>query len=354
MFSGFPWLFLGYSQTTHALGGFAPLIGIYGVSFSIAVISGAFIGMYRDKNIRGKIFALVLIPVLWGSAYGLSYVHWTHPEGKTIKVSLIQGNVPQALKWQPEKVADTLSMYLQLSQQNWNSDLIVWPEGAMTILQQQASEYFKAVSKEAKAHNTTIITGIPVLKNNKYYNAMIVMGDGKGQYLKQHLVPFGEYIPLSSVFGNIVKKLNIPMSELSSGPPHQPNLTAAGLSIGPFICYEIGFPSEVLESLPKAQLLIVITDDSWFGKSIAASQQLQFAQMRARETGRYLLSSTNNGITAIVGPTGKIIKKALPYRREVLTGEVTAMAGSTPFVHIGVYPGLIALFSILILALLFF
>ncbi len=343
--TGFTWLTLGYSQINSPLSGYGPIIGVFGISLITTFISSLLVSLFFTKSLqtRGLIFSTLILILIAGQ--GLRTINWTKPSSAPIKVSLIQGNVKQEVKWQPQQIQNILQTYWQLTNQHWDSDLIVWPEAAITITNFDAKDFLQELDQTAKQHRATVITGIPILKINEYYNGVIALGMGHGEYLKRHLVPLGEYVPLRFIFDFFNHYVQIPMADMSKGPKHQPELHSDGITIAPFICYEIIFPEEVLDSLPQAQMLLVVSDDSWFGTSIAAAQHLQMGQMRALETGRYLLFSTNNGMTAIIDPKGKIQAGIPAFTTMVLTGTAQGMQGSTPFVIIGIYP-------ILILALL--
>lgn len=256
---------------------------------------------------------------------------------------MVQGDIPQALKWDQAYVQTTLKRYLDLTEPYWHSSLIIWPEAAIPLLAQDAKPFLTLINTQATQAHATLMTGIPVQDGFTYYNAMLALGNGQGIYYKRHLVPFGEYLPFSSLLRGLINFFNIPMSDFSEGPEHQALMQANGHPIAAFICYEIAYPELVRTDLPQAKLLINISDDAWFGHSFAAAQQLQIGQMRALETGRYALFSTNNGITAIVSPDGAIQARAPAFQPAVLTGQITFMQGETPWVKLGTYPLLILL-----------
>lgn len=348
--TGFPWLLLGYTQASTPLKGLAPLIGVYGLSFVLVFTSSVIISCFTLRNFRINILALLLVLLFWGSGALLTEHQWTAPAGKPLRVSLIQGNVPQELKWQPSQIDTILADYYRLTQQHWNSQIIVWPEAAVTITNDAAANYLQQLAAQAKQNNTSIIMGIPIAMNERYYNGMITIGNGSGMYLKRHLVPFGEFMPLRSVLNFLSQYILIPMSDFSSGPQQQTAPIANGITIAPFICYEILYQNEVLPAFPAAQLIVVVTDDSWFGKSFAAAQHLQMAQLRALETGRSVLFATNNGITAIIDAYGNLTG-VLPERQQaVLSALVQPMNGSTPLVYYRNYPILFGLFACLMIA----
>ncbi len=350
LLTGFPWLFLGYSQVATPLRGLAPVTGIYGISWAVAFSSSLLVVLFvfARKKLGLTLMIIVLFIGVWSLGFALTHIQWTQPIGPATKVSLVQGNIPTQIKWDEAHTIASLNLYEKLTYPLQDNQIIVWPEAAIAYPLNQAEGFINKLNDKLKSQNSALITGIPVDQDNRFYNGAIAIGNGTGIYLKQHLVPFGEYIPLRFLlewFGNY---LQIPMSDFSSGSHHQPLIIANGIPVATYICYEIAFPELVLRSLPEGQLLITLSDDSWFGKSFAAAQHVEIAQMRALETGRYLLMSTNDAITAIINPQGKVIAFAPLYQVAVLTGTIHAMIGSTPWMKMGSYPILLIMLMLII------
>ena len=345
---------MGYSQLTTPLKGLAPIIGVYGLSLVTALIAGALVLLSTKQTRFIKFISLLLI---FGSI-GLGWIFknhaWTKPIGNPIKASLIQGNIPQTIKWDASYVMKNINVYKNLTFENLSSQLIVWPEGAFPIYAQDAKKFIQQLGALAKKNHSNIIFGVPILntKTQQYYNGLLLIGDNQGEYLKRHLVPFGEYIPLQSIFGKAMQYFKIPMSGFSQGPAHQADLIINNIRIAPFICYEIAFPNEVLNSAENSELLLTLSDDSWFGRSIALAQHLQMAQMRSLETGRYQLLSTNTGITAFISPFGKILKGAPIDKRVVITDDVQPMIGKTPLMMWHYYPVMGLIIVMLMMAMM--
>jgi apolipoprotein N-acyltransferase len=346
--TGFPWLLLGASQTSSPLRGLIPIVGELGLSFLVSLSSALLIMVivpwfssvkkYFPVTRPQQIFSGVSLLLMWGLGAVLIPIQWTQPFHAPFEVALVQGNIPQQMKWTQEYILSSIERYVKLTQPVWNKPLIIWPETAIPLFANDAQNILNELSQKAKNNHAVLITGIPVQEGFDYYNAAIALGVGKGEYLKRHLVPFGEFVPFSKLFGSLLGFLNIPMSSFSEGPAHQGLIQMQGIQIGMYICYEIIFPSLVLSDLPQANLLVTISDDAWFGHSFASAQHLQMGQMRAMETGRYLLFSSNTGITAIVDTHGKIIARAPEFQPTVLTGTVQAMSGSTPCMRLGMAP----------------
>ncbi len=188
--------------------------------------------------------------------------------------------------------------------------------------------------------DTTLITGIPFRPEGqqRYHNSIMALGSGEGVYLKQRLVPFGEYVPLEEQLRGLISFFDLPMSAFSPGPADQPPLRAGAFRIAPFICYEVVYPDLVASGARNADLLITISNDSWFGNSIGPLQHLQMAQMRALENGRYMIRGTNNGISAIIDHRGRITARTGQFVEESLSGKVEVMLGETPFSSFGSRP----------------
>lgn len=333
LLTGFPWLEIGYSQIDSPLAGFAPLFGNYGVGW-LTALTGAAIWLLLQLRIpiNRLVFGLLTI---WAVGFALKSVAWTSAEGRPFQATLLQGNISQDLKWQEQTRQMTLSTYLGMTRQHWDSSLIVWPETAVPAFLHQVQEnILTPLEEEAKRQGTDLLIGIPILEreSGRYYNAVISLGQTPGVYYKRHLVPFGEFLPLRPLLGFVLDILQIPLSDFSPGGHRQPLLHGAGWPLATTICYEDAFARDALSGLPEASYMVNVSNDAWFGDSIAPHQHLQMARMRALEAGRYLLRATNTGITAIIGPNGKIVNQAAQFVRTSLTGTVQPYAGATPYV----------------------
>lgn len=348
IFTGFPWLLLGTSQVNTPLSGYAPILGIYGLTFLVSLGASLFLTIFcpflnkcfkcqLDLKNFNYFRPLAAFIGLWVIGYALSLIPWTHVKGKPVQISLVQANIPQEIKWEPEYQKASLIHYQQLTQSHWNSRLIIWPEAAVPLLQNQAIPFLKKLDRQAKQHKVTLITGIPIQKGFQYYNGMIALGLDQATYYKQRLVIFGEYLPWWIMWAHgLLNLLDIPMSSFSSGSSDQPEFKVANLNLGTFICYEIAYSYLVQHALKNhADLLLTINDDAWFGHSFALAQHLQIGQFQALVTGRYLAFLSNTGLTAFVTPKGKIISKLPAFETGVLTGKVYKCSGYTPWVYLG-------------------
>ena len=348
--TGFPWLNLGYSQIDAPLRGFAPLAGVYGVTLTV-VLSAGLLALLVLSGRRLRMIAVIGLATLWLAGALLTRVEWTEASGTPLRVSLVQGNIPQDSKWRPELKAYTLDLYAGLTRQNWDSRLILWPEAAITVFHHEvADNYLAQLAAEARTHGTDIVLGIPVLDHStrRYYNSLLSLGATPGFYHKRHLVPFGDYLPLAEWLRGLIHFFDLPMSGFSAGPDSQPLLEAAGQKIAAAICYEDIFGEELIQGLPQASLLVNATNNAWYGNSFAPHQHLEMSRMRALETGRYMLRVTTNGVSAIIDARGKILGRSPQFQTHVLTGEAVPRRGATPYVLLGNGPMVLLLGLVLL------
>ncbi|WP_245621704.1 apolipoprotein N-acyltransferase [Sedimenticola selenatireducens] len=346
--TGFPWLLLGYSQIDSPLAGYAALFGVYGVSW-LLLLSAVLLFRLLSPAVTGRLWLACGLALLWGGGLLLSLVTWTEPAGPPLKVSMIQGNIAQEAKWRRDSLRPTLDLYTGLTRENWQSNLIIWPETAVPAFAHQVEELLlRPLTEEALANQSALLIGIPMwdVESGAYYNSMISLGQERGSYAKRHLVPFGEFMPLKAWLRPLIDWLQIPMSDFTAGDSTRPLLRVAGYWAGISICYEDAFGEEVIEALPQAAFLVNASNDAWFGDSLAPSQHLEIARMRALESGRYLLRSTNTGISALIDPKGKVRDFSPAFQRHVLSGEIIPMQGATPYVRIGNWG--VVLFSCLV------
>jgi apolipoprotein N-acyltransferase len=348
--TGFPWLALGYSQADTPLKGFAPLLGVYGISLMVAISAALLVVLFLSKSGRRRLITVSSLVLLWFAGWGLGGLQWTEPVGERLSVALIQGNIPQEQKWKIEQLTPTLDLYIDHTLANWDKDLIIWPETAMPAFRHQLEEdVIRPLSEVARGQQSQLLIGIPVWEREqrRSFNAMLALGVNEGAYYKRHLVPFGEFMPMRWLLEPLVDVLQIPMSDFASGNDKKPLLTLAGYPAGISICYEDAFGEEVIEALPEAAFLVNASNDAWFGDSLAPPQHLQIARMRALETGRFMLRSTNTGISAIIQPDGELQGYSPAFRMHVLEGEIQPLTGMTPYARIGNWA--VVLLSLLLL-----
>ena len=330
LFTGFPWLAVGYAQSPPSpLAGWASVLGVYGVGFIVAVIGGL-LGHMCQAGWR-KPAAWAAIVVLAGLGALLRMMDWTQPVGSPFSVALLQGNVPQSLKWDPKRLPLSVDAYLGLASAH-PASLTVLPETALPL-------YFNEVPREVlrglTRHGEALIGVAVGTTAGGYTNGAVALTQNlaTSAYSKRHLVPFGEYPPPG--FAWFFRFAHIPMSDFTAGPAWQEPLNIAGQRIAPNICYEDLFGEELLSALPAATLLVNLSNTAWFGDSLAQPQHLQIAQLRAIETGRVMLRATNTGMTAMVGPDGAIAAALPPFVRAALVVQAQGRTGLTPYARWG-------------------
>jgi apolipoprotein N-acyltransferase len=337
--TGFPWLSLGYSQTASPLSGYAPVFGVYGLSWLAALSSSLVLMLALNKNEK-YIPVLMSLVAIWLGGYFLAQINWTEKAGKEIKVSLVQGNVEQLNKWDPDQFNKHKQTYLSLTEKNWDSDLVIWPENSLTIFHHQLNEsVLTPLTHQANKNNTDIILGLPVLDQQKdqYFSSLMAISGNTPQqfYHKNHLVPFGEYLPFDSMLRGVVAFFDLPMSDFTPGNYTQNLFTVAGQKVAPTICYEDAFGEDLIRFLPEATLIMNASNNAWYGDSFAPHQHLQISQMRALETGRDMMRVTTNGVSALINHNGKIMSRSPQFKSYVVSGNVQPRKGATPYVRWG-------------------
>lgn len=335
--TGFPWLAAGYSQIDGPLAGLAPFGGVHLVSLAVALSAGALLWLVGPRARASRLAVAAGLVLLWGGSALLGRIDWGSDAGPPLRVALVQGNVSQLVKWDPGHLGATLARYERLSAPHWtDADLLVWPENALPLfVQRLPPDYVERLRTMARRHDTAFLTGVPRLdvETGRYYNALVRLDHSGPAYDKRHLVPFGEYIPLQVVLGGLLDWLQVPLSAFSLGAPRQPLLQVKGQPIGSSICYEIVLGAQVARDLPQATLLLNVSNDAWFGDTIAAHQHLEIARMRTRETARALVRATNTGITAVIDSRARVQARLPQFEPGVLRATVQPREGATPYVH---------------------
>jgi apolipoprotein N-acyltransferase len=354
VFNGFPWFQIAYSQLDTPLAGYIPILGVYGVGWLLAITASIITLSILYKN-KLSIVSLLFVCCFWVMGWLLKDLSWTYSIGSPIKVTMIQGNIAQDEKWNPEYRNKIMQIYKEKTNQHWDSQIIIWPESSVPAFLDQVNESFIIpLDQEAKSNATDLIISLPI-KTEQFikYNAVITRGNNNAEYHKIHLLPFGEYLPLQPFSSYILSSLKtLPVGSFTAGSIDQPLLEAGGYAFITSICYEDAFGEEAIRNLSKAAFLVNVTNDGWFGDSLEPYQHMQIARMRALEAGRYLLRATNNGVTAFVSPKGKVIKQAPLFMETTITDEILPMAGLTPYSKYGDKPVIYVLCFIFIFTII--
>ena len=365
LLTGFPWLYLGYGHIDTWLSGWAPIFGVYGVSW-IAIASGNSLSQFiysSEQQFRlsrhaagfkldrrtSALFVAALF--LWVAGLLLKKIDWVSPSKESLSIAMVQPNIPQEMKWQPIYQPFIMDTLRELSEPAWQADLVVWPEAAVPMLFTDATEFLEEIEQVANSHQSALITGLLYddIVLRKYYNAIMGLGSAEKIYFKQRLVPFGEYVPLENQLRGLIEFFNLPNSIIHQGPPSQENLKVDGHSIAPYICYEIVYPDLVASKLNQAEVIVTISNDAWFGDSIGPLQHYQMAQMRALENGRFVIRATNTGLSGVISPKGLTLEQGKQFSRQTIFSEIRLMSGSTPFTFIGSKPVIALCFVLLFL-----
>jgi len=335
LFTGFPWLAIGYSQTPPSpLAGWLPVLGVFGVG-GLAAFLAALVALTRWRTGSMAAVAASAAIAIVAAGFALGRVAWTTRTGEPVAVALVQTNIEQGLKWRPERLVEWLQTNARLARQD-SAQLVVLPETTLPMLADRLPEgYLELLAGSARAGGGDLVLGVFTRDAaGGIYNAALSVGVSPGQvYAKRHLVPFGEYSP--PLFGWFYRVVDIPMSDQTRGARDQPPMALGGQRVAVNICYEDLFGAELLRSLPDATLMLNLSNLAWYGDSLAQPQHLQIARARALETGRPMLRSTNTGMTAVVLPDGSVSAVLPPFEQGVLRTEVHGYTGFTPYARWG-------------------
>lgn len=341
LFTGFGWLSAGYSQTDSWLAALAPIGGVHLMSWAAVVTAGALVTLALGTR-RSRVVSGVLLVVLWGGSRAIDGVAFTQPKGDFVSVALVQGAVAQDLKWRPEQLEPTLRLYRDLTEAAAGNRLIIWPEAAIPVLYDDIDSYLDRLAASVAERGSSLVLGVLVGTPTDFQNSVVAMTEPRQVYRKRHLVPFGEYFPVPGFVRHWLQLRNLAYVDAAPGEAGQPPLAVAGERLGVMICYEAVFGAEQRHYLPDATLLVNVSNDAWFGDSIAPHQHLQIARVRAAEAGRYLLRATNDGITAVIDPRGRVVSRIAQFEPGVLRDTVQGFTGATPYARVGNYPVVIA------------
>lgn len=356
--TGFPWLFLGYGHVDTFLSGWAPIVGVIGISFFAIASSTFLLASLFNRHKKTIAISVSLFLMCYAIGFLLQSVEWTKTIGPKIETAIIQPNIPLYKKWNPKYAPEIEGVLHKQMSAHWDSDLIILPENAIPYLYNEATHFLSYIQQKGIDTQTNIVAGILTdeIQNDfsyRYYNSIVGEGITNGIYHKQRLVPFGEYVPLEKWLRGIIHFFNLPTSYIQIGPLNPKGLEAqtrqhGEFKIAPFICYEIVYPDLVAKNSRDAKLLITISNDAWFGASIGPLQHYQMAQMRALEHQKFLIRGTNTGLSGFIDPKGKSVLEGKQFVEQTIVGEVFLREGSTPYAITRSWPLIIGLFIILI------
>src|SRR3954470_614475 len=327
--TGFPWLSVGYAAVGWPLEGYAPLGGVFALSFITLALAGMLALIVARAPRRSVWLGAIIALALVGEA--LRHVEWSTPRAAPFSVALLQGNIEQSLKFDPARYARTLDTYARLAEDS-RARLIVFPETALPrFLDAVDPAYLKRLDAVAQRNQGDLLLGVPTRRSaEEFFNSVVAFGASPTQaYHKEHLVPFGEFAPPGLAW--TLTLVNIPMSDFSRGKTSRP-LEVAGQRIAVNVCYEDAFGDEIARMLPAATMLVNVSNVAWFGDSLAPAQHLQIAQMRAIETARMHLTATNTGITAAVDRDGQVLGRLPQFTEGRLETSARGYVGATPYV----------------------
>ncbi|WLD59013.1 apolipoprotein N-acyltransferase [Salinispirillum sp. LH 10-3-1] len=356
LFTGMPWLLWGTLATDNWLRGWLPVTGVFGVSF-LLLFGAALLWQwrYRVKALMPTAFAAGFLVLSWGVGFALTDRHYTQPSlSQPMPVAAVQGNTDQSIKWDTQILNEILSIHLALTDRETEAALVLWAETAIPTFPDAVPGFIQVLEQRAVARDQAIISGLPLRGEGRvYYNGIKAWGNGAGEYRKQHLVPFGEYLPLQSVLQGLIAFFDLPMSGFTPGPTGQAAMTMqyAGteLKLAPLICYEAAYPNLSRQQALDSDVLIVISNDAWFGGSLAPEQHLQITRARTIENQRPMVRATQNGISVILDEHGQVLARAPQFVQATVSGEILPRNGITPFQRLGSWP--VMLLTVLLSAL---
>jgi len=345
---GFPWILAGYSQTSAPLGDLAPLIGVYGISFVLVLLSAMsalLISLWlRNSSVVDRLRAslapvLIMIACLLAAAV-TGRTSFSEPASAPFAVRLVQANIPQEMKFSQERLQNSLQSYAELTRQAGldQINLVVWPETAIPTYFDRVENALDGYAQDLDARGIDVLSGGFFRDGDQVYNSVRQLGGEEQLYQKRHLVPFGEFMPLRFILDHVSQFIDIPMSDLAAGTgPHVP-LDIQGVSVGVSICYEDVYGEELRALVPASTLLVNVSNDAWFGSSAAPHQHEQKARMRARELARPLVRVTNTGVSSAIDERGRVSGRIAHDTKGILDVSVVPRTGTTPFARSGNWP----------------
>jgi len=347
LLSGFPWLLIGHVLLDSPARFWLPLAGEAGAGLLVTLLAAVLVLLTAGRFAAA---VLLLVPLLVGSLAAAPW-QWVRAAGEPISVAIVQGNIEQARKWEEDGVQHALDLYTGMSAEAAGADLLVWPETAIPAFYFEVYTVLEPFSAGMEAQGTELVTGIfdydPI--DRSMYNSIRHIPSG-ATYDKRQLVPFGEYLPLRDRVAWLDRLLDIPMSDLTPGAGRG-LVEMAGQAAGLSVCYEAAYARRIRTALPEAGFLLNVSNDAWFGATLAPHQHLQIARVRALEMGRPMIRATNTGVSALIDADGRVTASTGLFTRELLRGEVQPQQGHTPAARFGPWPALVLALLLLVPAL---
>lgn len=352
LMGGFPWILIGYSQTSGPVGHLAPFIGVYGLSLLIVLMSCLLVVILFGSQ-RSRLFGFPLAAVLLLGGLALKGIEFSTASGETLGVRLVQGNIPQSTKFSRERLNSALKLYTGMTVEEPldNINLVIWPETAVPTYYNRVEKWMEPFAKSMDARGVDVLTGVFVKEGDDVYNSVKQLGGQRAVYRKRRLVPFGEYMPLRFILDFAARFIDIPMSDLTAGSgPYLP-IELQGTAVGVSICYEDVFGEGMRALMPASKVLVNVSNDAWFGLSAAPHQHEQKARMRAREFERPLVRVTNTGVSSAIGYRGDILGRIDQDTKGILDVQVQPRDGATLYARTGNW--IVFLFTFLVVIIVY-
>ena len=348
---GFPWLLLGFGQIDTPLKYLLPMLGVYGVGFFACLAATCLVSMVQTRQWTRYLWLVSFIGILLTPSV-LKNKQWSVISDTPVSVCIIQANLSMRDKWDESLFWQLLQQYKQdIKHLIGKKQLIVMPESAIPVPASYISDFIETTHQQATHAGSAILLGIPEptsADETYYYNTIMSLGSAQGHYVKQHLVPFGEFIP--QPFQKIIYWLGVPSANLKPGKNNQALIEINHHPIATLICYELAYPQLLRKQLPEAEWIVSISDDGWFGKSLAMYQQVQMAQALSIQSGRFQVVSNNDGLSSIIDAQGTLISSLPALSSGILEADIYPATGSTPWIYFGDLPILFASLLIVLLA----
>lgn len=350
---GFPWLLIGSGQIDTPLKYLLPIVGVYGVSFLTCLVATFLVKGMKASTTNRQVWLVAFVGILLLPSI-LKHTQWTTASTSSISVGVIQANLSMRDKWDESLFWQLLEQYKAgIDQLAGKKNLIVMPESAIPLPANYVSDILDTIDIQGKKSGSAILLGIPQLANNEeenyYSNSVMALGNASGRYFKQHLVPFGEFIPQS--LDGLMNLLSLPVTNLKPGKKLQPLILVNEHPIAALICYELAYPQLIRKQLPEAEWIVSVSDDGWFGHSLAMYQQLQIAQVLSLQTGRYQVVANNDGLSSLIDSQGNITASLPAFSAGILEATLYPSTGLTPWVYWGDMPAILLSFLIVLLAI---